>query len=91
MKDYQRVNHFPGIYNLARKNMLGRHLMRMMNFLPYDYNFFPITYCMPHDYKDFIEETASGNPRTFIVKPEAESQGKGIFLTRNPEDIKPTD
>ena len=29
MKIYQRVNHFPGIYNLARKNMLGRHLMRM--------------------------------------------------------------
>ena len=29
MKKYQRVNHFPGIYNLARKNMLGRHLMRM--------------------------------------------------------------
>lgn len=65
--------------------------MRMMNFLPYDYNFFPITYCMPHDYKDFIEETSQGNPRTYIVKPEAESQGKGIFLTRNPDDIKPTD
>lgn len=57
MKDYQRLNHFPGIYNLARKNMLGRHLMRMMNFLPDDYNFFPITYCLPHDYKDFLEET----------------------------------
>mgnify|MGYP000882670584 CR=1 FL=1 len=29
MMPWQRLNHFPGIYNLARKNMLGRHLMRM--------------------------------------------------------------
>ncbi len=29
MQPWQRCNHFPGIYNLAKKNMLGRHLMRM--------------------------------------------------------------
>ncbi len=29
MWPHQRVNHFPGMYNLARKNCLGRHLMRM--------------------------------------------------------------
>ena len=57
MKPNQRVNHFPGIYNLARKNMLGRHLMRMQKSLPSDYDFFPTTYCLPHDYKDFLEET----------------------------------
>lgn len=26
---YQRVNHFPGMYQLARKNNLCRNLMRM--------------------------------------------------------------
>jgi len=36
--------------------MLGRHLMRMNKLLPDDYNFFPTTYMIPHDYKDFIEE-----------------------------------
>ena len=41
MRPHQRVNHFPGIYNLARKNMLGRHLMRMQKILPDEYNFFP--------------------------------------------------
>lgn len=35
--------------------------------------------------KDKIE------PKTFIVKPECESQGKGIFLTRTWEDIDPHD
>ena len=27
--------------------------------------------------------------KTFIVKPEASCQGKGIFLTRNPESLTP--
>jgi len=72
--------------------MLGRHLMRMLKLLPDEYDFFPFTYMMPHDYKDFINETSSKkNARTFIVKPEDSCQGKGIFITRNPDDIKPTD
>ena len=50
----QRVNHLPGIYNLARKNMLGRHLMRMKKLLPKDFDFFPASYMLPHDYKDFF-------------------------------------
>lgn len=71
MRPHQRVNHFPGIYNLARKNMLGRHLMRMQKLLPSDYNFFPYTYMLPHDYKDFVADTeGQKHPRTYIVKPE---------------------
>ena len=59
MKMWQRHNHFPGIYNLARKNMLGRHLMRMQKLLPDEYNFFPTTYMLPHDYKDFFEDSSN--------------------------------
>jgi tubulin polyglutamylase TTLL6/13 len=92
MTPWQRVNHFPGIYNLARKNMLGRHLMRMQRRLPNEYNFFPTSYMLPHDYKDFWEETNNQkHARTFIVKPEDSCQGKGIYLTRTPNDIKPND
>ena len=54
---WQRVNHFPGIYNLTRKNMLGRHLMRMNKLIPAEFNFFPSTYMMPHDFKDYWDET----------------------------------
>lgn len=41
MKFNQRTNHLPGIYNLARKNMLGKHLNKMAKMLPEDYDFFP--------------------------------------------------
>ena len=95
MMPYQRVNHFPGIYNLARKNMLGRHLMRMQRYLPNDFNFFPTSYCLPHDYKDFSEEVMKKKKknvqRTFIVKPNDESQGRGIYLTRDDTVIQPDD
>ena len=53
--------------------------------LPEDYNFFPNTYNLPHDYKELIAQAGEKRNRTYIVKPEASCQGKGIFLTRNPE------
>ena len=72
--------------------MLGRHLMRMQRLLPDEYNFFPTSYMLPHDYKDFFEDSSNQkNPRTYIVKPEDGCQGKGIFLTRNPDLLKPSD
>ena len=80
--------------------MLGRHLMRMKKRLPTDYNFFPTSYMLPHDFKDFWDEThqmdpktgkISENKRTFIVKPEDGCQGKGIYLTNKADEIKPSD
>jgi tubulin polyglutamylase TTLL6/13 len=37
--------------------------------------------------KDFKDQFTKKRTKTFIVKPEAMSQGKGIYLTRNYEDI----
>ena len=71
MQQYQRSNHLPGIYNLARKNMLGRHLMRLQTVFPDDYNFFPQTYNLPADFKEFVAQVNEKRNRTFIVKPEA--------------------
>ena len=78
------INHYPGIYNLARKNCLGRHLKKMKSLLPKDYNFFPKTYMLPLEYKDFREDSLNCKvPCNYIVKPENSSKGQGIYLTKN--------
>lgn len=42
-----------------------------------------------HSYGDFQACGRQRKTRTFICKPDSGSQGRGIFITRNPRDIKP--
>lgn len=37
MKNYQRTNHFPGMYALARKNLLAKNLQAMQKYFPKDF------------------------------------------------------
>ena len=87
MKPYQKINHFPGMYTLARKNTLAGNLNNMKKLFPAEYNFFPATWVLPHDAVDFHNQFNEKRAKTFIVKPEASCQGRGIFLTRNYESI----
>ena len=82
---FQKINHYPGIHTIARKNLLGLSLMALRNHFPEEYNFFPLTWMLPLQYAEFrgyFESKPKGKCRTYIVKPEADCQGRGIFLTR---------
>jgi tubulin polyglutamylase TTLL6/13 len=57
----------------------------MQRWLPEDFHYFPPTWILPQDAKDFKQQFNNKKAKTFIVKPEASCQGKGIFLTRNCE------
>ena len=50
---YQKVNHYPGMYVVTRKNHLARNLMRMKRLYAKEYNFFPQTWVLPGDNIDF--------------------------------------
>jgi len=89
MQTYQKINHFPGMYSLARKNHLGRNLMRMKKAFPENYKFFPQTFLLPSEYGEFKMQFNDKKKKTFIAKPEASCQGRGIFLTRTYESIQP--
>jgi tubulin polyglutamylase TTLL6/13 len=94
MLPYQRINHFPGMFQLSRKNNLGRNLMKMQKVFPKEYKFFPKTYLLPVEYgevaKKFLNKKGKKKRTpTFIVKPEASCQGRGIFLTQKLEDLQP--
>jgi hypothetical protein len=53
MKPYQRTNHFPSMYAIARKNLLARNLLAMQKFEPEEFQFFPQTWLIPGDLKAF--------------------------------------
>lgn len=89
MKRYQKINHFPGMSEICRKDLLARNMNRLWKQFPKDYAVFPKTWCLPADYGEFQAYCRQKKNKTFILKPDSGSQGKGIFLTKSPKDVKP--
>uniref|UniRef100_G1PTD0 Tubulin tyrosine ligase like 13 n=1 Tax=Myotis lucifugus TaxID=59463 RepID=G1PTD0_MYOLU len=77
MKRFQKINHFPGMTEICRKDLLARNLKRRQKIYPREYN-----------YGDFHACGRQRKTRTFICKPDSGCQGRGIFITRNPREIK---
>lgn len=86
---YQKLNHFPGMSNLARKSRLARNFDRLRKLFPSDYDFCPKTWILPFDMHDFSQHFGPDgtSARPFIVKPDHSCQGRGVFLTRKLADI----
>ena len=91
MKKHQKINHFPGMFGISRKDYLARNLNKMKSVFPTEFDFFPRTWLIPTDLFDFKTYCTGNKSTCFIVKPEASSQGKGIYLIRKPEDLVPGD
>jgi tubulin polyglutamylase TTLL6/13 len=90
MKLYQKINHFPGMYAISRKNYLAYNLNKLKKIYPNEYNFFPRTWVVPCDIGDLKNFIQNKKKSYLIVKPEASCQGRGIFLTKKIEDIDTT-
>jgi tubulin polyglutamylase TTLL6/13 len=90
LKHWQRCNHFPGMSEISRKDTLGKNFNRLSKLFPDDYNFHPRTFLLPTDYGELRAVFQKREKRTtYIVKPDASSQGKGIYLTRSLDEIDP--
>nr|XP_058140017.1 tubulin polyglutamylase TTLL6 isoform X2 [Dasypus novemcinctus] len=89
MKSYQKINHFPGMSEICRKDLLARNMNRMLKMFPKDFHFFPRTWCLPADWGDLQNYSRSRKNKTYICKPDSGCQGRGIFITRTVKEIKP--
>ena len=75
------------MHALTRKNFLGKNLNNMRAKYPEGYDFYPQTWLLPQDVRQLKKDwtqicsTSKASEVALIVKPEASSQGKGIYLT----------
>ncbi|EAS01764.2 tubulin-tyrosine ligase family protein (macronuclear) [Tetrahymena thermophila SB210] len=85
---YQKINHFPKSYEITRKDLLSRNISKMAaKFGNNNFNFCPKTYLIPSEMSLFLEEAEKNKGQWYIVKPSAKSQGQGIFVTDNIQEI----
>jgi tubulin polyglutamylase TTLL6/13 len=75
------------MFNLARKNHLAMNLNKLRKQYPDNYSFFPKTWILPADKADLVAQFKDRKPKTFILKPQASCQGRGIMLVQYPEQI----
>ncbi|XP_044288360.1 tubulin polyglutamylase TTLL7 isoform X4 [Varanus komodoensis] len=91
LRNYQRINHFPGMGEICRKDFLARNMTKMIKSQPQEYSFIPRTWVFPAEYTQFQnyvkELKRKRRQKTFIVKPANGAMGHGISLTRNAEKL----
>ncbi|KAM5124839.1 LOW QUALITY PROTEIN: tubulin monoglutamylase TTLL4 [Mantella aurantiaca] len=80
VREYQKLNHFPGSFQIGRKDRLWRNLSKMQaRFGRKEFNFFPQSFVLPQDIKLLKKAWEEGGTRQkWIVKPPASARGMGI-------------
>ncbi|NXU36960.1 TTLL4 polyglutamylase, partial [Drymodes brunneopygia] len=80
IREHQKLNHFPGSFQIGRKDRLWRNLLKMQARCgKKEFNFFPQTFILPQDIKLLRKAWEEGTSRQkWIVKPPASARGIGI-------------
>ncbi|XP_052124662.1 tubulin monoglutamylase TTLL4 isoform X2 [Frankliniella occidentalis] len=80
LKEYQKINHFPGTFQIGRKDRLWRNLFKLMaKFGKKEFGFIPRTYVLPQDSKMLRAAWERSNGKeAWIIKPPASARGTGI-------------
>ena len=88
----QRISKIPGMDMLCYKSQTFRAFNRMRGFYPSFFTFFPRTYILPFEFKDFQMDhlrtmSTSNEPVTWIFKPRSGCCGNGIRLIQNSFEV----
>jgi len=78
---YKRCNHFPGTFQIGRKDMLWRNVSKMMREFGEEYRIVPKTWILPEDLRRFnVEREESDKNKLWILKPSNSACGRGIRI-----------
>ena len=83
------MNHFPGTWELGRKDRLCKNVGRMRRRHPEVFNIQPRSFILPNDADEWRLECERFPDGMYIIKPPASSRGRGIRMMRRPSDVKP--
>ena len=92
--DHQLINHFPNHYEITRKDLMVKNMKRYRKEMQREgrdisvLDFVPTTFVLPGDYALFAEEYRRQPNTTWILKPSARAQGKGIFLINKLSQVR---
>ncbi|KAM7048837.1 tubulin monoglutamylase TTLL4 isoform 1-T4 [Acridotheres tristis] len=80
IREHQKLNHFPGSFQIGRKDRLWRNLVKMQARCgKKEFNFFPQSFILPQDIRLLRKAWEEGASRQkWIVKPPASARGIGI-------------
>ncbi|XP_051998735.1 tubulin polyglutamylase TTLL4 [Xyrauchen texanus] len=80
IREYQKLNHFPGSFQIGRKDRMWRNLSKMQaHFGKREFGFFPRSFILPQDIKLLRKAwEEGGSKQKWIVKPPASARGIGI-------------
>lgn len=96
LNEFQKVNHFPSSYEITRKNNLASNVLIMQNkFGKKEFDIIPETYVLPDEFSEFFncfkkrQENLKhyNNDNLWIVKANALSRGRGIYLIDDPSQV----
>ena len=81
LKPYQKVNHFPAMFQITRKACLARNLKRLAKLFPADFDFIPRTWVLPTEMFDLKVHALERPPR----RNKSKLKGRLASLLRDPD------
>jgi hypothetical protein len=82
-----QINHFPGTWELGRKDKLYRNIARMRRTHGAELEIVPRHFVLPRDGDEWKAEYDRCPNNVYILKPGSSSRGRGIRVLRKPSDI----
>lgn len=71
------MNHFPGMYNIHKKNNLAKNLNKVRKIFPKEFDFYPKTFMLPSESKELLAEFGVYDKRSKWL-----SNGKFVALNK---------
>ena len=88
MDEFQKYNHYPGSWQLGRKDNLWRNVSKMRRIYGDDFSFCPNTYLLPEDLDRFVRDREEHPKQLWIKKPVASACGRGIRVLSNKSKLR---